>query len=446
MAPGIPISPSNRFLDLNGVLYDRQVERAYKLGGTLDQWWGSGTKERILIANPDGASLVLLDGDLQPVAQFQVPAGERFTGLRGGYILVRESVSGRTFHLVSLADESRPQLHTWELPWTPVPNRDGEQVYRIETLDHLVAFVGRVGDSDCRVTRYDLQGLMLSDQPIPCGFVRYLPNATALPRVSPDGRLVAAPTAHGLGEFAYGPERVGMVLSIFDAATGTEIVRLLGAHPAWMVGEPYSKGDVWLADSSGIIVQTRDGRLVAGIAGTWDPAPGWASPDHPNRFFDYGWATGVVTIRPQEADWVPIQFAAPRATIYDDDPFFGYDETAAWGARSETLRVWTSYRYGSHFDEYYGTPPLAPVIELPPFRDRVAVEILVDTCLNVREDPRLDASILECLQSGSVAETDDFVRYGDSTTWMHIRTDDGVEGWAHADHLRWHSDGVRLEE
>ena len=29
---------------------------------------------------------------------------------------------------------------------------------------------------------------------------------------------------------------------------------------------------------------------------------------------------------------------------------------------------------------------------------------------------------------------------------MHVRTDGGIEGWAHADYLRWHSDGVRLEE
>lgn len=43
---------------------------------------------------------------------------------------------------------------------------------------------------------------------------------------------------------------------------------------------------------------------------------------------------------------------------------------------------------------------------------------------------------------GTVAEIDGS-RPG---PWMHIRTEDGVEGWAHADYLRWHSDGVRLEE
>ena len=349
---------------------------------------------------------------------------------------------------MNLEEESSPRVHTWELPWKPVSNYDGERVYRIEVLNDLIAFVGRVGDSTCHVTRYDLQGVMLSDQPVPCGFARGERgdrwDATSLPRISPDGRLIAAPTSHGLGEFSYGAEPVGMALSIFDTATGAEIVRLLGAHPPWMVGEPYPRGDVWLADSSGIIVETRDGRLVARIAGTWGPAPGWAAPDHPNRFFDYGVATRVVTLDQQGGERVSIPFGPPGATIYDADPFFGRRTTAGWGVQSDTLRVWTSYRYGSHFDHYYGTPPLEPVIEQAPFGDRLLVEISVDTCLNVREDPSLAAPILTCLAHGAVAETDDFVTY--TQPWLHIRTDDGLEGWASAEYLRWHSDGVRLEE
>ena len=89
---------------------------------------------------------------------------------------------------------------------------------------------------------------------------------------------------------------------------------------------------------------------------------------------------------------------------------------------------------------------LSPVIELPSFDDRLVVDVVVDTCLNVREEHRLDAPIVTCLSNGAVAETDDFEHIWQSGTWMHIRTDDGIEGWAHADYLRWHSDGVRLEE
>jgi uncharacterized protein YraI len=77
------------------------------------------------------------------------------------------------------------------------------------------------------------------------------------------------------------------------------------------------------------------------------------------------------------------------------------------------------------------------------------VEVVVDTCLNVREEPSRAAPIVTCLPDGAIAGTDDFLQdwiSEEPSTWMHIRTDDGVEGWAHADYLRWHSDGVRLEE
>ena len=100
-------------------------------------------------------------------------------------------------------------------------------------------------------------------------------------------------------------------------------------------------------------------------------------------------------------------------------------------------------------DDYFPTPPLAPVIERTPLGDRLRVEVVVDTCLNIREDHSLDAPVLACLPNGTVAEMDDFEQfwgYNPESEWVHLRTDDGLEGWAHADYLRWHSNGVRLEE
>ena len=96
----------------------------------------------------------------------------------------------------------------------------------------------------------------------------------------------------------------------------------------------------------------------------------------------------------------------------------------------------------------WGVAPLDPVIEFPPFDDRLRVEVVAATCLNLREEPTLDAAILACLPHGTVAETDDYNSWwwSDETGWMHLRADDGIEGWASAEHLRWHSDGVRLEE
>ena len=459
----IAVSPSNRLLELYGVVYDRQTGRAYRLGGTLDRWWGSGGGERLLVTVADTSWGVLLDGELQPVAQFQLPPGERFTSPRGGYILVRESRSRSTFHLVNLADESSPQVHTWVLPWQLVWNQNAVQAFRIETLDHLVAFVGSEVDypSACRVTRYDLQGVMLSDQPIPCGFPRYRPAAPSLPRISPDGRLIAVATLDG----SVFERTAGMVLSIFDAVTGAEVMRLLGVHASWVGTEFDTLGDVWLADSSGIIVDTSYGKWIVGLDGTWRPAPGWASPDDPDLFFDHRrWASpddrdlfwtprsNFVAINSEGTERASLSFGSPSAAIPDNPdgvPVYFW-ERPEWGARSDTLRVWTTpgYVYGiEHYDPM--PPPLRPVIERPPFNVRPLVEVDVGTCLNLREDASHDAPILTCLAHGTVAETDDFLSdwYSDGpSTWMHIRTDDGLEGWASAEYLRWHSDGVRLEE
>ena len=114
-----------------------------------------------------------------------------------------------------------------------------------------------------------------------------------------------------------------------------------------------------------------------------------------------------------------------------------------WGGTSDELRIHNGIYYegddGFGFEPYLGVPP---VIEQPPFDARLLVEVVVGTCLNVREEPDPDAPILKCLADGTVAETDDPW----PGRWMHIRTDDGIEGWASADYLRWHSDGVRLEE
>ena len=248
-----------------------------------------------------------------------------------------------------------------------------------------------------------------------------------------------------------------MVLSIFDAATGAKVARILGAHPPWIQGgwgnDP--DRDVWLADSSGIIVHTRHGWRVAALEGSWGAAPGWASPDDPDLFLEYPeWYPGntVAAVNQQGDERSSLSFGPPSPVI--PEPEFQaaliLPGVVQWGLRSDTLRVRTSYFHTQHLPDYDGTPPLVPVIELPPFEDRLLVEVVVDTCLSVREEPGLDAPIVTCLPHGTVAETDDFER-----VWrrdlgynvrMHIRTAGGIEGWVSADYLRWRSEGVRLEE
>ena len=438
----ISVSPGNRFLMWPSVLHDRHAGRTYAWDGSsmrFDRWWGAGANERLLFWVSPSDTFVALDGDLQPVAQFQIPPGERFTSPTGGYILVRAAGSSGTFHLVNLEDESNPRVHTWVLPGP---------ADRIELLNDLVAFVGSAGGPACQVSRYDLAGVLLSNQTIPCR----LWDETSLPRISPDGYLIAAATFADLGEAAYRWESVGAVVSIFEAASGTEVMRLLGVHPSWIHDGFVAREGVWLADSSGIIVQTRRGPRIAGLDAAWRLATGWASPDDPDLLFDYRRTPAgpkVVAINQHGDEQASLSFGLPSAAI----PRPSYDaglalvESAGWGARSDTLRIWTSYFY---WQDYHGfdppPPPLAPVIERPPFEDRLRAEVVVDTCLNLREEPSREAAIVTCLPSGAVVETDDYDIWKWPDSWMHLRTDDGLEGWASADYLRWHSDGARLEE
>ena len=459
----LTVSPSSRFVqwddgsctdyvqaDETVALYDRQTARMYtwdadRLQGLprfrFDTWWGWGDSERLLFWVSSLDAYVMLDGDLQPVAQFQIPEGQHFSHPNSSYILVRGWQSSRPFHIVNSVDETTPRIHTWVPLWEPVE-------HRIELLDDLVAFVD-IGDSSCRVARYDLEGVLLSDQTIPCK----LGSAS----ISPDGRLIAAPTFSG-SVAAYGSgyrgQPVGMVLSIFDAATGAEVIRVLGVHPSWIGSEFETLGEVWLADSSGIIVNTSHGRWVAGLDGAWRPAPGWASPDDPDLFFSHRrWTpwSNFVAINSEGVERASLSFGPTSAAI--PNPHGGgliLRERPTWGARSDTLRIHTSYFHVFDGEDYDPRPPLPrPVIERPPFEVRPLVEVVVGTCLNLRKDPSNDAPILTCLAHGTIAETDDFLRDRASDgrpTWMHIRTDNGFEGWAHADYLRWYSNGVRLEE
>ena len=141
---------------------------------------GAGSDERLLVRDSSDNAYVVVDSDLEPVAQLSIPPGERFTSPAGGYILVHEREASRTFHLVNLEDEANPRVHTWVLPWELL----GEpgSAYRIELLDKLVAFLGSGGDSACHVTRYDLGGVLLSDQthPVSAHLARpHLPRTAA---------------------------------------------------------------------------------------------------------------------------------------------------------------------------------------------------------------------------------------------------------------------------
>lgn len=98
------------------------------------------------------------------------------------------------------------------------------------------------------------------------------------------------------------------------------------------------------------------------------------------------------------------------------------------------------------------TPTLLPAIQLPPFDDALTAEVVVDTCLNVRAEATTESEIVVCLPPERVVDlvshpTDGFVVEGPCIedeedldgrcVWVHVLTEDGEQGWAYSDFLRW---------
>ena len=96
------------------------------------------------------------------------------------------------------------------------------------------------------------------------------------------------------------------------------------------------------------------------------------------------------------------------------------------------------------------TPVILPAIQTPPFDDDLTAEVVVDTCLNVREQATTESEIVVCLPPERVVELvahpiDGYLVRGPCTeddlygncVWVHVLTEDGEQGWAYADFLQW---------
>ena len=263
----IAVSPSNRFVSWagQGTLHDRHTGRTYAWDrGSIefDRWWGTGPNERLLFRLATSGAFVAMDAELQPVARFTLPPGERFTSPNGGYILVEcvECEPGDRFHLVHLENEANPEVLSWVLPWKTVRYRkSGGIPYRIDLLDDLVVFVADTGSGTCRVVRYAWAAHCSRIARSRAGVLARQFGRVGLPRISPDGHLVAGYDRGYRAEAGYGTCPIAAV-SVFDAVTGGEAVRVKSASAPWF---EIGLTDVWLADSSGIVVGThRDPRIV----------------------------------------------------------------------------------------------------------------------------------------------------------------------------------------
>ena len=450
---GVSLSPGNRFLSFDRFRHDRVTERTFEWDAPPLRRWGSDSERRLLfrLADEGGDLFVITDGALQPVAQFAIPDGQegqlQWLNFEYRSLVVRgRERDGGLHSYLHFFDFNEEAIGTFEPAATQVLPGDAkawsEGRYRLASLGPSIE-VAIAGPDSCHVMHYGWDGATLLDVSVPV--VPLYGRGDC--RISPDGHWMTAVTGMGATGTARGAAL--MAVSILDTTTGDEVYRVKGVDGPGR----------WLPDSSGVSMSTSRGTRFVTLDGQWaseaprrasvsaKPAPAIAkpapAPTQPEYRIDHN--RSRVTVRDHEGETL-----ASLHFVRTGTPFFGYPGiSGSWTGTRDELRVRVSIVPGGRCGcggDYSGPPPLAPVIESPPFEDRLQVEVVVDTCLRLRQEPSLRAAVVTCLPNGVIADTDGYtVDYYDYVPWMHVRTADGLEGWASADYLRWASDGVLLE-
>ena len=201
---------------------------------------------------------------------------------------------------------------------------------------------------------------------------------------------------------------------------------------------------VWLSDSSALALETAGGRQVVSINGQGLlPVPSALSeglllpaPDDPSFFLHD--VTTVIDLGGQ----VVASFNFEKAPSRDS-------WASNWAQTGKEVRfqspLWVVPRGVAPV-----FPSLLPATQLPPFdNDALTAEVTVDTCLNVRAEPTTDSDIVVCLPPERVVElvahpADGYLVEGPCVedvdgrcVWVHVLTEDGEQGWAYSDFLRW---------
>ena len=454
---GVSLSPGNRFLSFDRFEHDRVTGQTFALDAPPLRSWGSLDDRRLLfrLADEGGDRFVITDGTLQPVAQFAIPDGQegqlQWLNFEYRSLVVRgRERDGGLHSYLHFFDFSEEPVGTFEPAATQVLPGDAkawsEGRYRLASLGPSIE-LAIAGPDSCHVMHYGWDGTTLLDVSVPV--VPLYGHRDC--RISPDGHWMTAVTATGARGTAWGARL--MAVSILDTTTGDEVYRVKGAEGPGR----------WLPDSSGLSMSTSRGTRFVTLDGQWaseaprpasvsaKPAPAIAKPapvPRRNRSTGSDHNRRRVTVRDHEGEHA--RLAGTLSSLKArHGRFFGYlqhlrlvERHARRGARPGVDRP--RLAVAGVAGTTVGPAPLAPVIESRPFEDRLQVEVVVDTCLRLRQDPSLRAAVLTCLPNGVIADTDDFSNDYNGA-WMHVRTADGLEGWASADYLQWASDGVRLE-
>ena len=480
---GLHISSDNRWLLWNipwggtqPFLHDRAAGRTYTWDAEMVEWWDVDGDLRFIFRFPRGDRTLFVlaagpsDGELlRPTGQFAIPGDVQVTLWRHWntrHVFAVEApsellhlVDRELLHLFDLEQEGVTTISpaaTWRLPFGEKDVPKGANLFTpiFRVVASGMVAIGPDAAGSCRVVHYGLSGVVLSDAPFPC-----LQGVD----VSPDGQFLSGESfgvpwqwndAHWKDEYA----TYSLAMSIYEAATGQEVIRIMGALPLNILA--FTPPEAWLPDSSGVAVRTAAGVHIVTVLGTWGPTPheppaqlGRESPGNGGAF------AAVYTYGPDETPSIEVKVRDRADEVVSNLAFRPSDSKHAadnpsvrvdWGSVDDELRVDVGHIRAVGLGSGWLPPPLRPQILRSPTDERLLVEVVVDTCLNLRREPLGDSQVVTCLPLGTLAETDDYACGYDWQThtchvgWMHLRTDEGLEGWASSDHLRWAGDGIPL--
>ena len=467
-------SPGNRYVylpsDETPVLYDRLTGRAFTWDpGELSlimSGWGTTVDERVVFRS--GGQYAVVDDSMEAVAWFELderaPLG-RWWPHPDGALLVRlsnEEGFGLVLSVINLVDGVHESTR---VPASETLRRTSKVHVSRSGITVLSGFYD--GDT-CSIVRYDWSLELLSEVSLPCSW----PTLD----VSPDGRLASTVTL-SLGQEISEPgifQRLS-VTSVFDATTGEELIRAKGALPSDALFGVHDGRTRWLADSSGLVLDTRDDTRIIGGGGitVFPPDTHWwrgllipsrDDPDRLDRPFElylrycdsvYGGIRAEQQCRVLSArvvDGGGDELASMRLTLRIasgsrwDVPSGSIDAVAynrtSWGLPSDELRVYLTLG-GPYVGAGY-RPSLPLVIDGPPFAELGALEVVEgEACRNLREAPERESPSIACLPGGAgvkAVEPLDYTHYAGFRIvgpWAHVRTEGGDEGWMHLDGLRW---------
>ena len=504
-------SPSNRYVYLPSatrpVLYDRWAERTFTwdpadialVSESTASWpddprgghipgrdytsgllgWGTGADEHLVFQR--GLRYAVVDASMEAVAWFaldrKVLRGTPnwwWAHPEGTHLLLRSVVrfgNADPFALVLYAiDLSDGSVTTVELS---LPGRV-DPYPRV----HITAATVTVIASDrarrtCTITRYDWRLSRLSRSAVWCD--------RPWGDLSPDGTLFAVATVfitpRDIEPSSY---PILSVTSVFDTSTGAELIRVKGALRLEGLFNVHFGRNRWLADSSGLVLDTRDGPRILHLDGTWSSGDGGLpallipsrddpdrldAPPHPlylhscDRADDADGAEGqcrVLSARVVDGDGRELASARlrlhiPPGTAWDLPPYTigsqAFSRTS-WGRTSDELRI--HLVLGGPYEGGKFTPALPAAIERPPFSPRTTLTVAAnDACWPLREAPDEEADRPACLSADThvaLVEAPPDPVYDDyyptplgqiMGLWVRVRTEEGVEGWMHVDGLQW---------